>query len=66
MEALKLPNTLCLKCDVTNYAELENCIKEGEKKFGPVDLLVNNAGVMYLHSLNFNKQNFIHEEIKII
>ena len=50
MEALKLPNTLCLKCDVTNYAELEKCIKEGEKKFGPVDLLVNNAGVMLLYS----------------
>ena len=50
MEALKLPNTLCLKCDVTNETELEKCIKEGEKKYGPVDLLVNNAGIMLLHS----------------
>ena len=31
---------------MTNYAEFEKCIAEGEKKFGPVDLLVNNAGIM--------------------
>ena len=39
-----------MKCDVTNYTEIEKCIKEGEKKYGPVDCLINNAGIMLLHA----------------
>jgi len=48
MEALNLPNTVCVKTDVTEYTQVESAIKQAEEKYGPVDLLVNNAGVMLL------------------
>lgn len=48
MEALNLPNTLCRKVDILDIVSFENAIKEAEEKFGPVDLLINNAGVMLL------------------
>lgn len=34
---------LPVKCDVTNYAEVENLLKAAIEKFGKVDSLVNNA-----------------------
>lgn len=48
MEKLNLPNTLCRKVDVTDYAAFEAAVHEAEAKFGKTDLLVNNAGVMLL------------------
>jgi NADP-dependent 3-hydroxy acid dehydrogenase YdfG len=46
--ALNLPNTLCLKVDVTDRNAVKAAIGEAEREFGPVGLLVNNAGVMLL------------------
>ena len=48
MEALRLPNCLCKKVDVTNKNELYKALEEGEALYGPIDCLVNNAGVMLL------------------
>lgn len=48
IEALGLPDTLCRKVDVTDAAALRAAITEAEDKYGPVDCLVNNAGVMLL------------------
>lgn len=48
LEALKLPNTLCEKVDVTNRDEFKSAIEKAEAKYGPTDCLINNAGVMYL------------------
>eukprot|EP01006_Ploeotia_vitrea_P061850 TRINITY_DN79352_c0_g1_i1.p1 TRINITY_DN79352_c0_g1~~TRINITY_DN79352_c0_g1_i1.p1 ORF type:complete len:246 (-),score=133.90 TRINITY_DN79352_c0_g1_i1:35-772(-) len=49
MEALKLPNTLCIKADVTKLDTLQAAVKAAEDKFeAPVGVLVNNAGVMLL------------------
>lgn len=48
MEALKLPNTICKKVDVSNFDEFESAIKEAEAVYGKTDLLINNAGVMLL------------------
>ncbi|MCC2520748.1 SDR family oxidoreductase [Vibrio coralliilyticus] len=48
LEALDLPNTLCEKVDVTDKASFEAAIAKAEAQFGPVDGLVNNAGVMLL------------------
>ena len=50
MEALSLPNALCEKVDVTKPEEIRRAVEKAEKKFGPVSLLVNNAGVMLLGS----------------
>lgn len=48
LEALNLPNAMCRKVDVTKRAELEAAIAEAEAAYGPVDCLINNAGLMQL------------------
>lgn len=48
LEALKLPNSISEKLDVTDRSAFEQVVKKAEEKFGPTDLLVNNAGVMLL------------------
>lgn len=48
MQALNLPKALALSVDVTDRAALVAAVQEGEKRFGPVDAIINNAGVMLL------------------
>ena len=48
LEALGLKNCLCAKVDVSDQSGLKAAIAKAVEKFGPVDLLVNNAGVMLL------------------
>jgi NADP-dependent 3-hydroxy acid dehydrogenase YdfG len=52
LEALALPNTMSRKVDVTDAAAFKAAIKEAEAAFGPVDCLVNNAGVMLLGQID--------------
>ncbi len=52
LEALNLPNTLCRSVDVTDLETFKNAISEAEEKYGKVDCLINNAGVMLLGSAN--------------
>ncbi|MBG6289864.1 MULTISPECIES: SDR family oxidoreductase [Pseudomonas] len=51
LEALKLPNALCRAVDVTDREALLAAVEEAEKRFGPADALVNNAGVMLLGNM---------------
>ncbi|MCW0219088.1 MAG: SDR family oxidoreductase [Prosthecobacter sp.] len=46
MEALNLPNTLCRQTDVLDRAAIKSAIAEAESRFGPVEFLINNAGIM--------------------
>ncbi len=48
LEALGLPNTMCRKVDVTDRHALVAAVTEAEMAYGPVDCLVNNAGLMQL------------------
>ncbi|CAF0806385.1 unnamed protein product [Adineta steineri] len=49
LEALKLPeNVICAQVDVTDRPKLVEAIEKAVEKYGPVDCLVNNAGVMLL------------------
>lgn len=48
MQALGLPNTICAPVDVTDRAAVVAAVKDAEAKFGPTDLLINNAGLMQL------------------
>ncbi|WP_318469476.1 SDR family oxidoreductase [Photobacterium leiognathi] len=48
MEAMNLPNTLCRAVDVTDAQAIQAAVAEAEAKFGPVDCLINNAGMMLL------------------
>jgi len=51
LTALNLPDTLCSKVDVTDYEGFAQAVAEAEKAFGPVEAIVNNAGVMLLGDL---------------
>jgi NADP-dependent 3-hydroxy acid dehydrogenase YdfG len=46
MKALNLPNVMMKSVDVTNDQALKIAIAEAEEKLGPVDCLINNAGVV--------------------
>jgi NADP-dependent 3-hydroxy acid dehydrogenase YdfG len=52
LEALNLPNCLCEKVDLTNHAEFHAALAKAEAIYGPVDLLVNNAGMMLLGQID--------------
>lgn len=51
MEALKLENAICKKVDVTDAKAFEDAVREAEAIYGQTDLLVNNAGLMLLGSI---------------
>ncbi|MGX1810998.1 SDR family oxidoreductase [Nocardia sp. NPDC055321] len=51
LEVLGLPDTLCLGVDVTEREAVAAAVADGERAFGPVDAIVNNAGVMLLGEL---------------
>lgn len=43
-ELQKLPNVIVEKLDVTNKSDIKTAIKNGIKRFGKIDVIVNNAG----------------------
>ena len=51
MESLNLPKTLCRQVDVTDGAAVAKAVHEAEAVYGPVDGMINNAGVMLLGSI---------------
>ncbi|MCD6356166.1 MAG: SDR family NAD(P)-dependent oxidoreductase, partial [Anaerolineaceae bacterium] len=48
MEAMGLPEAILSKVDVNNIDEIRRAVEIAEKVYGPVDCLVNNAGILYL------------------
>ena len=50
MLELDLPKTLCRSVDVSDIPNFKSAVEEAEAQYGPVDLLVNNAGYMNLES----------------
>ncbi len=48
MEKMNLPNTICKAVDVTDIDAFANAIKDAEAKYGKVECLINNAGIMRL------------------
>lgn len=48
LETLDLPDCLCERVDVTDVKSFHEAIVKAERKFGPVDCLINNAGLMLL------------------
>ena len=45
---MKLPNAICEKLDVTDLKTFKEVLTKAEKKYGPTDCLINNAGVLLL------------------
>ncbi|WP_196893527.1 SDR family oxidoreductase [Aureivirga marina] len=52
LKELNLPNTMCRKVDVIDYNAFQNAIAEAEVTYGPVEVLVNNAGLMLLGDIS--------------
>jgi len=65
LEKLNLPNTLCEKVDVADLKTFQVAVKKAEDKFGPVDLLVNNAGVMLLSPFEDQDPSQWHEMLNV-
>ena len=57
LEALGLPNSLCKAVDVRNRGQIDAALAEAEARFGPTDLLVNNAGLMQLGKISDQDPN---------
>lgn len=51
LQAMNIKNSLCFEVDVTCREQIFNAISKAEDKFGEVDCIINNAGVMYLGEL---------------
>jgi NADP-dependent 3-hydroxy acid dehydrogenase YdfG len=51
MEQIGLPDCVCAQADVRDRAALHAAIEQAEALFGPVDCLINNAGVSRLSRL---------------
>ena len=46
------PDVMAAQVDITDVKSLEQAVKAAEEKFGPVDCLINNAGVMLLGEMD--------------
>ncbi|TNJ31237.1 SDR family oxidoreductase [Mycoplasma mycoides subsp. mycoides] len=55
LDDLNLPNTLTARVDVRDFDQLDQAIKQAENIYGPVDLLINNAGIMILEKYQDQK-----------
>ena len=47
----KKENILGLKCDVSKYSDVKSLVDVSIKKFGGINILVNNAGIVYFKCL---------------
>ena len=47
----KKENVLGLKCDVSQYSDIKSLVDVSVKRFGRIDVLVNNAGIVYFKSI---------------
>lgn len=50
-------NILCLELDITNLDSIQKAIKSAVSKFGKIDVLINNAGINYLTTINNLEQD---------
>ncbi|WP_336334809.1 SDR family oxidoreductase [Pseudomonas putida] len=51
MLELQLPNSLALAVDITDRSAVTAAVAQAEERFGSVDAIINNAGVMLLGSI---------------
>jgi NAD(P)-dependent dehydrogenase (short-subunit alcohol dehydrogenase family) len=50
-------NALVLKLDVTDQGQVDAAVKAAEKKFGRIDVLVNNAGIGYFAAVEESEED---------
>jgi len=57
--------SLVLKLDVTNQAEIDAAIKAAEDRFGQIDVLVNNAGIGYFAAVEESEEDQVRRMFEI-
>ena len=66
VEALAaLGQALVLKLDVTDQGQIDAAIKAAEKKFGGIDVLVNNAGIGYFAAIEEGEEKEVRRLFEI-
>jgi len=66
VEALaSLGEALVLKLDVTDQGQINAAIKAAEKKFGGIDVLVNNAGIGYFAAIEEGEEKEVRRMFEI-
>ncbi|AHI52677.1 SDR family oxidoreductase [Spiroplasma culicicola] len=65
LEQLNLDNCICASVDVRNFEQFKEAIKSAEIKYGPVDCLINNAGIMPLDKIYNLSLETQHEMVDI-
>jgi len=58
-------DALALKLDVTDQGQIDAAIKEAEKKFGRIDVLMNNAGICYFSSVEESEEDQVRRMFEI-
>jgi NAD(P)-dependent dehydrogenase (short-subunit alcohol dehydrogenase family) len=61
----KLGDVLVLKLDVTNQRQVDAAVKAAQKKFGGIDVLVNNAGIGYLAAIEESEEKEVRRMFEI-
>lgn len=51
MQALNLPDAICMSVDVTDREAVKEAVQSAESKYGPAGAIINNAGVMLLGNI---------------
>ncbi len=51
LEELELPDAICAMVDVVDFEAVQAAVSQAEERFGPLDAMINNAGVMKLSPL---------------
>lgn len=63
---MKFPDIFCLSCDVSNFEQVETAVNRFYHKFNTIDVLVNNAGLIYNSPLiSFGKRGIIKHDVKM-
>jgi 3-oxoacyl-[acyl-carrier protein] reductase len=52
----KKENMIGLKCDVSKYSDVKSLVDISIKRFGKIDILINNAGIVYYKSLIYTTE----------
>ncbi|ATZ18701.1 oxidoreductase [Williamsoniiplasma somnilux] len=50
LDELEIANKVTAKVDVTNLEDIQKAVEDAEALYGPVDLMINNAGIMPLET----------------
>ena len=56
---------ISLKLDVTDPSNIESVVKEAKKKFGRIDVLVNNAGIGYFAAIEESEEKEVRRMFEI-